>query len=409
MASVAKRKWTYKGVEREAWVVRYQDPHGPRRNRTFEKKKDADKFRLQIENELEAGDHIAPGDSRTVRAATRLFLEEIDNKVAIGALRPTTAENYHSAFRQAILPAIGDKLILNVTSEDLELWYAHVVKTKRMEAVTARRRLWFVKALFEFAMRRRWARSNPAIPAMAAIGRPKEGKIETFALDEVRRVIVAANEKRYRGRDRSFEVTRLAVSLAAFCGLRWGEIFGLTVGHVDLPGRAIRIRHSLDRLGNLQEPKTKAGNREVPLPTHIAEMLTEFIAQHPITNDRGIIFASHNGAPMVATNFRSYSWLPLLKRAGVATAAGNPLRFHALRHFAVSWMIENGWPITDVSAIVGHANVAITLQVYAHVIKGRRQSAEAMQDLAERLLQTHPATQRLLLADATETQHGLNA
>ena len=73
-------------------------------------------------------------------------------------------------------------------------------------------------------------------------------------------------------------------------------------------------------------------------------------------------------------------------RAGVASGKGDPLRFHALRHFAVSWMIENGWPITDVSQIVGHANVSITLQVYAHVIKGRTQSAEAMQSLAEKLL-----------------------
>ncbi len=335
--------------------MRYKDPTGSYRAKMFDRKKEADRYKLQIETELANGDHVAPRQSRTLADAVKLFLEDIDSKVAIGAMRPCTAKNYHSAFRQAILPAMGHRLMLEIDSADLEHWYHDVVRSKRMEGVSALRRLWFVKALFDFAARRKWVRKgiNPASEAMEAIGRPRENKIETFDLATVRKVIACANERRFNGQQAAFEMTRLAVNLAAFCGLRWGEIFGLTLANVNLRDRTIRIRHSLDGFGNLQEPKTKAGNRDVPLPQHIAAMLAEYIVRHPSNHPEGIVFTTKGGGHYRASNFRQYAWLPLQSRAGVIADRGRSLRFHALRHFAVSWMIENGWPITDVSAIVG--------------------------------------------------------
>lgn len=391
MASVTKRpRKKADGSNGDKWVVRYFDAGGARRAKTFDLKKDADAYRRKVEREIDTGDHIAPTQSVTVADAVKQFLVHIDAKVSIGALRPCTGKNYHCAFRQAVLPFLGHRLVLDVTSQHLEEWYHDVVRSKRMEAISARRRIWFIKALFEFCMRRRWARSNPAVAAMKAIGAPQENRIETFQIDDVRAVITAANERRFRGRDRAHAMTRCAVNLAAFCGLRWGEIFGLTIGCYDGAAGVLRIRHSMDGLGNLQEPKTKAGNRDVILPEHLNAMLREFVGAWPPSDGDGVIFTSHNGKPMRASNFRQFAWLPLLERAGVARTTSGPIHFHALRHFAVSWMIENGWPIPDVAATVGHANVAMTLNVYAHVVKSRRQSAAQVQSLAQKLLLPAP-------------------
>lgn len=412
MASVTKRKWTHKGVEKEAWQVRYKDATGAYRGRQFDRKKDADRYRTKVESEIEGGVHIVRSQSQTLADAVKHFLEEVDNKVATGALRPTTARNYHSAFRQAILPALGHRVMLEIEAFHIEEWYHGVVRSKRMEAATAYRRIWFMKALFDFSARRKWVRKgqNPAHEAMEAIGRPKDNRIETFNIDEARKIIAVANERPYNARRRPHEVTRLAVNLAAFCGLRWGEIYGLTLGSIDLEHSELRIRHSLDGLGNLQEPKTEAGKRVVPLPAHIAGMLAEFIATYPTTNPEGIVLSSEAGTPQRSSNFWKHAWTPLQKRAGVATAKGGTLHFHALRHFACSWMIENGWPITDVSKMLGHANVSITLQVYAHALKGRSQSAEAMQSLAEKLLsQCAVKAPIALLNDTRETRNIINA
>jgi hypothetical protein len=54
MASVRKRVWTYDGKSKSAWTVRYVDNSGRLRQRIFEKKKDADTYRTQIETELGA-------------------------------------------------------------------------------------------------------------------------------------------------------------------------------------------------------------------------------------------------------------------------------------------------------------------------------------------------------------------
>lgn len=412
MASVAKRKWTHKGVEKEAWTVRYKDPTGAYRSRQFDRKKEADRYRTQIESEIDSGDHIARSQSATVERAVVEFLEEIDNKAALGVLRKGTAHNYHTAFRRIIIPAFGHRLMLELTGADLEAWYYGIVRAKKMTPGTVYRRLVYLKLLFDFGQRRRWVRKghNPAADAMTAIGKPRENKIETFRLEDVRNIIAAVDERPFWGRKRPHAASRLAVNLAAFCGLRWGEIHGLTLANIDLAGGFIRIRHTLGRGGELNEPKTKAGNRDIRLPRHIVEMLAEFLALYPTTNPDGIVLASEAGTPVTPGNFRKSQWLPLQKRAGVAATGGGPMRFHALRHFACSWMIENGWPITDVSEMLGHANVAITLQVYAHTVKGRTQSAEAMQSLAEKLLsQAVSRTPVALISDARQTHEIENA
>lgn len=387
MASVNKVPRTLAdGTNGDRWVVRYKDGLGVYRSKAFARKKEADAYRAKVEVDLRAGNHISPGESKTVARATALLLEHVDHKVAIGAMRPGTARNYHSAFKKFILPMLGHRLVLDVKSEDLEAWFHKMVRSGDQKPVTAYRRLFFVRAMFDFAKRRHWCHSNPASTAMEMIGKPKETAIETFDVEMVQRVIAASGDRPHKGRHRNFELMQIAVHLGAFCGLRWGEIFGLRADHVDIEERTIRIRHSLDDFGNLQEPKTKAGIRNVPLPQHLAELIAAFILRWPNTNADGLLLANERGNPMLRGSFWKSGWVPLQSRAGVQGKQGTHLRFHALRHFACSWMIENGWPIPDVSSVLGHANVTITLQVYAHSLKSRAKSTEAMQELADKLL-----------------------
>ena len=68
----------------------------------------------------------------------------------------------------------------------------------------------------------------------------------------------------------------------------------------------------------------------------------------------------------------------MLKEAGLDAA----LRFHDLRHIAASLALGQGLPVTLVSQMLGHASVATTLNVYAHVIPGtQRQVADEMERL----------------------------
>lgn len=89
------------------------------------------------------------------------------------------------------------------------------------------------------------------------------------------------------------------------------------------------------------------------------------------------MFPSPRGAPLRYSNFRSTVWLPALERLGfgevVTDAVGNRIRFrpafgmHALRHSAGAAMIHAGASPKSVQSILGHANAAFTLTVYAHL------------------------------------------
>ncbi len=76
MATVSKRRWTYEGEIKWAHAVTYTDSGGNRRSKQFKRNKDADAYRLRVENELEAGTHTARSMSITVEAAIRLYLDD---------------------------------------------------------------------------------------------------------------------------------------------------------------------------------------------------------------------------------------------------------------------------------------------------------------------------------------------
>lgn len=81
MATVRKRKWTHNGQEKEAWVVTYTDEVGKRRQKTFDKKKDADRYRAHAEVEVERGEHVPAREALTVKELSELFLAHLEDRL----------------------------------------------------------------------------------------------------------------------------------------------------------------------------------------------------------------------------------------------------------------------------------------------------------------------------------------
>ena len=176
------------------------------------------------------------------------------------------------------------------------------------------------------------------------------------------------------------------VNVAAFCGLRWGEIAGLTVPCIDLDRRVLRVRHSITRWDELKEPKTRAGIRDVPMPPHIVGLLREWLELFYEENPRQMLFLGTKfGRCYKAANFHTQEWYPALKLAGLAE--GDTFHFHALRHFAASWWIDNGMSLPDVAKLLGHAKVNITLQVYAHSLASASAHSDMMDRMSRRLIE----------------------
>lgn len=107
MASVRKRKWKHKGVEREAWVVAYTDQSGKRRIQTFDKKKEAETAKTQIELEIASGSHVAASQSLTVAKACEMYLRHYEQRVKAKEVGRFGYNTKVMSIDKYIIPALG--------------------------------------------------------------------------------------------------------------------------------------------------------------------------------------------------------------------------------------------------------------------------------------------------------------
>jgi integrase len=110
-------------------------------------------------------------------------------------------------------------------------------------------------------------------------------------------------------------------------------------------------------------PKTKAGRRMFSIPALLVTDLKYWKLQCP-HSEEGIVFPTSEGKPVCRDWLLRIAFYPALARARLRRVT-----FHTLRHSCASAMIAAGAPITEVQHRLGHANPAITLQVYSHFFK----------------------------------------
>ena len=165
-------------------------------------------------------------------------------------------------------------------------------------------------------------RENVAL-RLPRVGRPPR-QIEPPTREQVESVLAVAAPD-----------ARGPILVAASSGLRRGEVFGLRWNDIDFERRLIRVSSS-DQDGEIVRPKTKAGERLVPMFGSLRQVLLEERGRSPFKSPDDFVFAGEGGGPR-SPNGWLWEFYPALKRAKV-----RPFRFHDLRHFAVSQLIAQG-------------------------------------------------------------------
>jgi integrase len=176
---------------------------------------------------------------------------------------------------------------------------------------------------------------------------------------------------------------RLAIGTA----LRAGELLALRWQDVDLDAKEFTVNHTLqDRRGGiweLTEPKSAKSRRKISLTDSLVEELLshrvrqneQMLAMGKHYKDRGSVFAREDGRPFVVSSLKRRHLEPILRQAGLPVET----RVHDLRHTSISHALANGAPIADVSQWAGHANVSITLSLYAHAMpEATKRTTEAV-------------------------------
>jgi len=169
--------------------------------------------------------------------------------------------------------------------------------------------------------------------------------------------------------------------LALLTGMRRGEILGLCWADVDLERGSLAVRRTLIREEGGKwaygTPKTAKGRRQIALPPsgvdslrrHRVRQLEHRLALGEIYQENDIVFANGIGEPL-HPNTLTWRYKRLIAHAGVQA-----IRFHDLRHTSASLMLQNGEHPKVVQERLGHANIAITLDLYSHLTNDMQRDA----------------------------------
>lgn len=184
---------------------------------------------------------------------------------------------------------------------------------------------------------------------------------------------------------------RPLVLLLIATGLRWGEAVGLRVGDVDvLAGKLTVLRTMHELTGSAEivftEPKSAMSRRTVTFDKKTAAALVPLVAG----KDRdALVFTSPTGKEVRIRNFRRSSrkrpdgTTKLMGWPAWCAEAGLPgLRIHDLRHTHAAWLISAGVVLTGIQRRLGHSSIAVTSDLYGHLMPVVDESILAAVDAA---------------------------
>jgi integrase len=335
------------------WRARYLDPDGRECARTFPRKQDAERFLAGIESDKSRGLYVDP-------AAGRLTVGEYARTwQAAQVHRRTTAAAFDSHLRNHVLPLLGRRPLASVTRSEVQAW------VKSRSQVLAPTTTATVYAVLRMVFRSAVADRLIAVSPCERISLPKVPPRELVPLPR-EAVLALADEVP--------DLYRAVILTAAGTGLRQGELLGLARDRVDFLRRTLTVDAQLVLLPGgppyVAPPKTTASYRTVPLADVVLEALAEHVKRYPSAtalDERGrpsdLVFSDAKSRPVSRTYFHRRAWAPAVQRVGLPKGT----RFHELRHFYASLLIDGGESVKAVQTRLGHATAEETLNTYAHL------------------------------------------
>jgi len=291
-----------------------------------------------------------------------------------GYVRQSTFDRYESAVRLHIKPALGRLKLKKLTPAHVQSFYRDRLDAGLAPASVNKLHMVLHKALSQAVQ---WHMVPRNVTEAVKAPRPAPEEMQTLSAAETRNLLAAARD------DRLEALYVLAVST----GMRQGELLALKWKDVDLENARLSVRRTITKSGGrllLGEPKTKNSRRTIHLTDASVRALREHLARQvaqiervgDLYRDEGLVFASEVRTLMNPTNLRKRSFAALLKRADL-----QPIRFHDLRHTCATLLLTRNVHPKYVQELLGHANIAITLDTYSHVMPGMgTHAAKAMED-----------------------------
>lgn len=342
------------------WRARYYGIDGRERSKSFDRKIDAERWLSAQLVKLDRGEWVDPDLGKVPWAEYSEHLQ--DSRVHVA---DRTAETYLACHARAV-PLIGDIPLNRLTTELLRGVIADLTKAGYAPETVAKTMRW-VRLTLNQAVRDRRIVSSPANGIQ--LPTPRRSDMRLLGPYQVEFLAAVMPDQH-----QSFPI------VAAYTGLRWGELAGLLVANIDMLRRRLTVRTSLieaagvpPRLGS---PKTTASERTITLPKIVTEALGIHFHSHPPVN--GLVWTTEQGGFLRRGSF-SRVW-----RKAVSESVGQPCVPHDLRHTHASWLIAAGEHPKAIQARLGHSSIQVTMDRYGHLMEGLdSRTADRLDELAD--------------------------
>lgn len=376
-------------------TLKYRDQGGKWRQKTRIFDRDLVKTKSQAQAALadwkaeEERREAVPDASVPVADYIRAFIEGL---ASTGAIEASTATDYGYSLKH-IEHGFPDVRLCDLRADEVQAWELGMMKDGLGSSTVGK-----AHRLLKMACTRAVEFDHIARNPCAPVRPPKRGRVTPNALDE------AGQAKCLKLLD-SMERTPVVIMahLALLAGLRCGEACALQWKDVDLKGATINVRQSVGRANGgtyLKTTKNASSMRTVPIHSDLVNALKErreavwrewapvrLYLNAPATEEAfsGLYVCGDLEGKYGNPTVLGKQWSSIAKSAGLVGTSGKVVTAHGLRHTYATAAVAAGTDIRSVSANLGHASAALTLDVYASALpEAQRRTADIVGDALRR-------------------------
>ncbi len=347
---------------RPIYEVKLRTPEGRQHSRSFRTRKQAEAFQVTERAAQLRGTWIDP------KAGRVRFDDYAATWVDQRALRPRTRDLYDYLLRRLILPEFAYIELSTISPARVRAWNSALHQLPTIGESTVAKAYRLLRTILATATNDDLIPKNPCTVKGASVEHHDERPVATVAQIDT---LAGAVHPRYRA----------MVLLAAWAGMRFGELAGLRTVDIDPVAGTVRVIRQLQESGagaiTFGPPKTAAGRRTITIPPHVLPVIATHLDGLDDSDPEALVFPSPDGTPLRRSNFNRRFWQPACTSAGITG-----FHFHDLRHSG-NTLAETGASTKELMARMGHASVRAAL-IYQHATAERDQAlAAALSHLAQ--------------------------
>jgi integrase len=326
-------------------------------------KKDAEKRLRQLLTELDKGIFIRPGKATLGEYLNGWLLDYV-----LPNLSPKTHELYAYICSKHIFPTLANIVLVDLKPIHLQHLYA-----QKQTSGLSNRTVQLIHVTLHKALKNAVKVGLLSRNVAEAVDTPKIQRREMQTMNETDLCL-------FLNMARNTEYYSLFYTLL-FTGCRRAEALALRWSDVDLLLCQLSITRSMQFVDNkvtFKQPKTVKSRRLIALtPSTVVVLQEHWEAQNrmrqtldlPLVTDNDLVFSHWDGTPLLP-NSVTHAWVKLVRRCGL-----QGIRLHDARHTHASLLLKQGVHPKIVQERLGHAGIAVTLDLYSHVAPGLQQAA----------------------------------